>query len=156
MKTMMKGQLNNSAQQWWWCFYTISPGMCLSMDRRYELECKPESICTVYVREKEIQIEPTGPSLGLSDVVSDGFAPLITIEGVVFIRYAGAWWSDDVHLWDAKKIHCWHGIKLDNREPKEEEGNKSFQFLVPRPDPCGDPYKEQVSFHVEDIMFIMI
>ena len=36
------------------------------------------------------------------------------------------------------------------------KGNKSFQFLVPRPDPCGDPYKEQVSFHVEDIMFIMI
>ena len=58
------------------------------MDRRCELECKPESICTVYVREKEIQIEPTGPSLGLSDVVSDGFAPLITIECVVFIRYA--------------------------------------------------------------------
>ena len=55
MKTMMEGQLN-----------TISPGMYLSMDRRYELECKPESICTVYVREKEVQIEHTGPSLGLS------------------------------------------------------------------------------------------
>ena len=30
---------------------------------RFELECTPESIYTVHVREKEIHIEQMGPSL---------------------------------------------------------------------------------------------